>query len=68
MGSPIGHARNTRSLFNGAHDAGKGDVPRDVDREKFESNYEEIRWTDEHGTSRVKRIIKLPRKTVYIYK
>lgn len=63
-----GHISNSRGLFSGAHDAGKGDKPRSLNKEKFDLHFETIDWTDDSGASRKKHVVKIGTRTIIHYK
>ena len=62
-----GAARNTRSLFTGAHGAGKGDKPREMDRQTFEKNYDQIDWRETKAVRCVKILNKVGKRTIIQY-
>jgi hypothetical protein len=63
-----GMGRNTRDVGLSSHGAaGKGDAPRDVDKQTFDENYDEIDWTESRPSTK-KRIIKVnDGRTITVY-
>jgi hypothetical protein len=63
-----GAITNTRGLFSEAHDAGKGDKPRDIDKKKFDDNFEIIDWKGADGEDRKKLVVKSGKRTRIHYR
>jgi hypothetical protein len=58
-----GAISNTRGLFSEAHDAGKGDKPRQVDQKKYDVHFDDIDWEDSSGAKRKKVVVKMGNRT-----
>jgi hypothetical protein len=63
-----GAISNTRGIFSGPHDAGKGDQPRALDKQKYDLNFETINWRNSDGSPRKKHVVRFNNRTRIHYR